>query len=105
MPALTADKLNRLISECRVKCEALEPNKLKELDANYSLSFEEHFEFQQMQARAHASGLLSTEAARIVYIALGEGANWAANTDTATKVIVTQLMGELLDIRVKAATR
>lgn len=105
MPGLTADKLNRLISECRVKCEALSSDKLKELDAGMALSSYDHFVFQEMQASAHAQGLLSTEAARIVYVALGEGANWAAKTDTATKVIVTQLMGELLDIRVKAATR
>jgi hypothetical protein len=74
---------------------------LADLDATLAVTFEEHFAFQNAQARAHVTGLLTTDEAQVVYVALGEvgdpgNGGWAAGTDLATKVVVTQLMGELL---------
>lgn len=113
MKALTGEKLSRMIGECRVKCNALgtsDPTKLTELDKAMAVDFEEHFKFQQMQAEFHVGGLLEPEAAQIIYIALGEvgsvkNGGWAADTDTAQKVIVTQLMGELLTIKLSRALK
>lgn len=62
----------------------------------------EHFAFQEAQARAHASGRLTTDEAQIIYMALGTGSSrngWSARTDLATKLIVTEVMTELLSHR------
>ena len=108
MKALTGERLSGMIETAREKCVALEPSKLADLDENMAVEFSEHFEFQQLQAQAHVQGILTPEAAQIVYASLGEvgsseNGGWAAGTDTATKVIVTQLMSELL--RLKLAKR
>jgi hypothetical protein len=96
--------MNRIataIDAVRPKLAALDAAKRDALDANLAVEFDEHFTFQSMQARAHAEGKLATDEALIVYAALGElgsdsNGGWAAGTDTATKVVVTQLMGEML---------
>lgn len=103
---LTLSRLVDAIAAAAVKIDALDASKASELDAAMALVPSDHFAFQQQQAGAHASELLSTEAAQLIYRALGEsctGSNggWAAGTDTATKVVVTQLMGELLARRIK----
>jgi hypothetical protein len=59
----------------------------------------EHVAYQNAQARAHATGTLTTAEAQTVYIALGEApsaSGWAAGTDLATKLVVTELMAELV---------
>lgn len=105
MQALTSERLNRMIEECRTKCEALDPEKYEELDKEMAVDFSDHFQFQQLQASCHVQGVLTSEAAQIVYVALGEigsesNGGWAAGTDLPTKVIITQLMGELLKLKI-----
>ena len=107
--SLTGEKLSRMIASSREKIEAADPEKMKELDSTLAVDFEEHFKFQELQAFFHVSGVLTPEAAQIVYNSLGEvgsseNGGWAVNTDLATKVIVTQLMGELLKMKI-AMTR
>lgn len=108
MQALTAERLNRMIGQSREKCNALDLAKLAEIDKELDIDFEEHFQFQQTQAEFHASGLLTPEAAQIVYAALGEvvsskNGGWSAGVDTATKFMVTKLMEELLALKIKRA--
>lgn len=98
---LSGERLSRMIQTTREKCDALDPIKASELEDNLDITFEEHFKFQQLQSQFHAAGKLSPEAAMIVYQSLGEACSgnnggWRKDTDLATKVIVTQLMGELL---------
>ena len=74
---------------------------LDKLQGTMAIDFQEHVAYQNAQAQAHASGKLTLEEAHIAYRALGELHNdgnegWAAGTDLATKVVVTQLMGELI---------
>ena len=97
---LTKDRLIGLIETVRAQCAAKPAEALK-ADAGMALEADDHFRFQTMQAEAHAMGVLATDAAQVVYVALGEvgsasNGGWAARTDTATKVVVTQLMSELL---------
>ena len=106
MIALTGEKLTRMIDTARTKCSALDVESLSKLDDGMAVEFDEHFKFQQLQSQYHASGVLTPEAAQIVYIALGDvwsrnNGGWATNTDTATKVVVTQLMGELLTLDIR----
>jgi hypothetical protein len=103
---LTLDRLTAAIAAAAVKIAALDSSKAVELDAAMAIDFEEHFAFQTQQSTAHAEQLLATDAALLIYRSLGEvrhepNGGWAAGTDTATKVVVTQLMSELLARRLK----
>lgn len=72
---------------------------LKSLHETNRLSFEDFQGYQNAQALAHATGLISAEEAQIVYTALGGEVfhpDWAKGTSLATKMVVTQLIGELL---------
>lgn len=100
MPAVGTNRVAAAIERVRERLDALDAASREELDAQMALGFEEHFQYQEWQARAHASGRLATEEAQLVYAALGEvgceaNGGWASGTDTATKVAVTMLMGEL----------
>ena len=44
---------------------------LTALEADQNLTFTEWFAFQEAQARAHATGVLPTDEAQTVYVALG----------------------------------
>lgn len=77
------------------------PIDIPKLDKANDLVFEEHFKYQETQARAHAMGIISTEVAQIIYNALGEVMNsdnggWQDDVTLARKVSITQLMGELI---------
>ena len=105
MFSLTANRLTRSYDEVKAKLEALDPEAQAALDKEMAVSFEEHFSFQETQAWAHVSEILDTDEAQIVYVSLGEvgdpaNGGWASETDTATKVVVTMLMGQLLKMKI-----
>lgn len=102
---LTGERLTQAIDQSREKIAAADPEQMKSLDKTMAVDFEEHFKFQELQAFFHASGRLDINAAQIIYNALGEvgspdNGGWTHGTDLATKVVVTQLMGELLKIKI-----
>jgi hypothetical protein len=79
----------------------LDASSLPALDASLAVDFAEHAAYQTAQARAHASGKITTEEAFTVYAALGEigsaaNGGWAQGTDLALKVTVTTLIGQLI---------
>ena len=79
---------------------------LETLAKTMALSFTDHFEFQNLQAQAHASGKISADEARTIYAALGEVMNsdnggWQPHVDLAMKAMITQIMRELVSIRIK----
>lgn len=72
------------------------------------LTMSEFVKYQELQASAHASELITTDEAMTVYRALGgESFNpdWPKGTSLGTKVAITQLMGELVSMRIKAKTK
>jgi hypothetical protein len=76
---------------------------LEKLDRDMAITPVELFAFQQAQAKAHATGVLSTEEAMTVYAALGgdygsspANGGWGEDADLAIKVTVTTLMGQLV---------
>jgi len=74
---------------------------LDDLDASLAISFGERAAYQDAQAAAHASGVLTADEALTVYTAIGESGSdanggWPAGVDLALKVAVTALMGQLL---------
>jgi hypothetical protein len=74
---------------------------LESLDQTMALTVADHADFQNQQARAAAMGKLNTDEALTIYAALGESHNpdnggWEYGVNLATKVIVTQIISELL---------
>src|SRR3990167_7153834 len=75
--------------------------KVRSLDGNMAIDFAEHTVYQTAQSRAFAAGTLSLDEAQTVYVALGElhssfNGGWARDVDTATKIVVTRLIAELV---------
>ena len=72
---------------------------LDQMHGEMKLALDEFVQYQNLQAQAHAQGILTTDEAQTVYIALGgESFNpdWPDGTSLATKTAITQLMGELI---------
>lgn len=95
------NRLATRLVDIRDRCARLEPDALEKLDSDMALTFEEHFAYQQAQSRAAAMQRITTDEALLIYAALAEvgdpdNGGWASETDTATKVVVTLAMGELL---------
>lgn len=105
MFSLTENRLTRSYDQVKGRFDALTPEEQEALDAQMAVTFEEHFSFQETQAWAHVSEILTTDEAQIVYVSLGEvgdpaNGGWSSETDTPTKVVVTMLMGELLRAKI-----
>ena len=74
---------------------------LEKMDAEMALTIGDHCQFQQHQAKAHAMQRINQDEAMSVYNALGEAyfpdnGGWQPGVDLATKVIVTQMISELI---------
>lgn len=79
---------------------------LSEVEDECTLTFQEFVAFQNQQAIAHASGILSTDEASTVYRLLGGechadngNGGWPTGVTLAQKMTVNQLMGELMTRR------
>ena len=73
---------------------------LGELERGLAVTPMEVFAYQNAQARAHATGKLSTAEAQTIYTALTGGVadngHWSPHVDLALKVTITQVVGELV---------
>ena len=99
---LTGGKPNRIeiaVGKMEEALAALSPDKRANIEEVTTLSFDEFFAFQNAQARAHASGVLTLDEAQAIYMGLGgdcyEG-NFPASTSLALRVVILQLMVKLL---------
>jgi len=93
--------LDSAITKMRTKLETIPVSKQRDAENGIAIDFKDHFQYQQIQAHAHAMGKLSTRDAQICYIGLGEVWNennggFSKGTDLATKIIITQAISELL---------
>ena len=82
----------------------LDGRPLDRMHDEMKLAPDEFVQYQNLQAQAHAEGVLTTDEAQTVYIALGGevfNPDWPDGTSLATKTAITQLMGELLTRRIK----
>ena len=74
---------------------------LENMENTMALSVKDHVDFQNQQVGANAVGKLNSDEALTIYNALGEYHNdanggWQDGVTLATKVIVTQVVSELL---------
>lgn len=95
------NRVQAAIDRTREKIKTVDAQALTDLDKALAVDFDDHFQYQEIQAQAHAEEKLTTEEAQIIYIALGEvgsasNGGWATGADLATKSVVTTLMGHLL---------
>jgi hypothetical protein len=97
-----ANRLSIAIAATRKRiAERLDTAGVARLDSGMAVTWADHAAYQNAQARAHVLGTLTTEEALVIYAALGEigdpaNGGWAGRTDLATKVVVTQVIGELI---------
>lgn len=98
------NRLTPAINRTRLKIAELPAEKIEALEKHTEVTFEDHFQYQEMQARAHAMQKISQDEALIIYNALGEyrrdtNGGWTDGTDLATKVVITQMIGELAELQ------
>lgn len=88
------------ITAMRERVAALSPETAGELERSTALSPAERIVYLDTQANAHATGSISLEEANMLYEALHFGGTtnngWNHGTDLATKIVVTQVIGELI---------
>jgi hypothetical protein len=74
---------------------------VQDLHKGMSITFREFTTFQNAQSQAFAAGKITADEALTVYAALGGEVyrgDWPAGTSLATKLTITQFMGELMGI-------
>ncbi len=95
MPNRVTDAIARMDR----KVAELPDDKRDSLRKNLETDFADLCHYQDLQARAHAMGRITTEEALTLYRAFGGEApspeHWSRNS-LATQIIATQLIGELL---------
>ena len=104
-----ANRIADLIGQCETRIEKLggvgvDGRPLEAMHDEMKLSMAEFVQYQNLQAGAHAQGLITTAEAQTVYIALGGEAfhpDWPEGTSLGTKTAITQLMLELIERRVQ----
>lgn len=99
------NRIAEAIERIKPKVEALDTEARERMEETSQLVGTDHFDYQQVQAQAHAAGKITTAEAQIIYMALGEyqspdNDGWTEDTDLATKIVVTQIIGELLGVSV-----
>ena len=100
------DLLDDAIAKVQTRLETVSNENASKLGTSLAVDFKDHFDYQQIQANAFAMGKISLRDAQICYIALGEVWNesndgFSKGTNLATKAMVTQMIGELLSIKIR----
>jgi len=104
-----ANRIADLIGQYEARIEklggvGLDGRPLETMHEEMKLSMAEFVQFQNLQAGAHAQGLITTEEAQTVYISLGGESfhpDWPEGTSLGTKTAITQFMMELIERRIK----
>ena len=96
-----ANRIESYAATVRAKLANLDDDVVQRLDTD--ISHMERAAYQNRQAMAFAQGVLTQDEAATVYRAIGEvgtsaNGGWPASTDTAMKVAVTKLIGELMGV-------
>ncbi len=106
---LTMERFNTLLARAQENTSNLSQDRLDKLDEAMNLDFEEHFKFQGLKSEFHANGMFDDEVALFIYASLGAlhseyNGGWADRVPTVTKCLLTQLFGEMIEIKIKKAS-
>ena len=98
----SANRITDVAAIVREKLAALPAEQVDSIDATLNLDAGEYFDYQNLQASAHAGGRLSTDEALTWYNAVGTSASaknggWSQGTDTALKYAITIMAQKLLE--------
>lgn len=87
------------LEEAKIKAKLanLSPDKLADAEATCMLTFQEHFVFQDLKSRAHASGKLALDIAMWLYETLGNSHDSFNKQPLERRVIVIAAMREIVD--------
>ena len=91
------DAGNRILAAAEeIRQMKLSPEQIEAAERVSELDAGEGMVYQNLQARAHAAGILTLEEATTIYGALGgEAAHWSDEADFALRVVVTKTLAEL----------
>jgi hypothetical protein len=94
MLTLEQNRVTVAVDIVRERFATLTQEQLERTDATLVNTYQDHFDAQSVQSRAHVGGLMPTSECLSVYAALGASYNghnggWADGVDTATKYAVT----------------
>ena len=106
MATAMGNRVTAAIARCEARIQAMggiakDGSRLDDLHAKNRLALDEFVAYQNTQALAHATGKISSDEAATVYGALGGESyhgDWPKGTSLAVKMVVTQLMGDLLGV-------
>lgn len=92
------NRIEKAVALVEGKLAAITEDKRATLEKAMTLDFREHVAYMEANALAYAGNRLLLEESQMVYQALGEGFvdGWPKDTSLAMKIVITQLMGELL---------
>ena len=93
--------MNRILAAVEKLKAGNTPEQIREAATIATLAPGEGPVYQDLQARAHAAGILTMDEAQTIYHALGgEGAHWTEDTEPALRVVVTKTLAELAPLAV-----
>lgn len=97
----TATRTDRVLDAINIARINLPAGTLDRLDDGLAIDFHEHSAWHMAKSLAHSHGHISLDEAHTIYRALGDSWNptnggWARHTDTAAKVVITRVIGQLL---------
>ena len=79
-----------------------DPQAVATMDTETVFDFEEFVKFNNLNVAAHLKGLTTDEESQYIYDTLGEGGPDKINkASLATRLVFTQILGELLNLRIK----
>ena len=104
MYSTSPNRITDVVAIVRERLSALPAEQLDSIDKTLDLEPGDHYDYQNLQASAHAGGKLTTDEALTWYSAVGEtgaGSNggWSRGTDTALKYAITIMAQKLMEGR------
>ena len=98
----SANRITDVAAIVREKLAALPVEQVESIDQTLNLDAGDYFDYQNLQASAHAGGRLSTDEALTWYNAVGTSASarnggWSQGVDTSLKYAVTIMAQRLLE--------
>ena len=107
---VSSNRVQAMIDRVQAKFDSGEiaKSKMDDLDKAMKTGFMDLVRYQDLQASAHARGLITTEEATQIYQLLGGEAPSESKWDKLTlaqKVTITQVMGELMGAKLKHVKR
>lgn len=94
------NRIQSAISVCEIKVKQLAAEKVVNLGKQLDIQFDEFVKFQELKSVASIDGTLTLDEAQTVYGYLGNTPEHFNRQPVAVKVVLTQLLAELLKRRI-----